>query len=379
MTAAYPNITSLSLRKCVAKISRPEDVGWILRGAQRGGGGETISSVDLEGCDAAVSDADIPALLDAFSPLTALTDVALGKCPRLTDKGIAAVAAHPMAASLEDISVAGCAPGITAAGLAALTSGKAGAWPKLRRLDVSGCTGIKGSVALPPRLTVSSLRAMYLPALTALTVLLPAAAPLEQLLVSECRSLKSLSVSSKRLKLLNAAGCKQLTHLELHCAGLDTLILQHCSHLAAPIAFICPGLRSELIVNGCTSLTTSALSAMVNGSPELCRLRADGCASLDGDLVLSSRALREVSVEGCARLDGLRVAAPLQALSARACRNLTAVWLYDIVTDGVLRVDVRNCSLLKRLVGVRAAALEGRLSLDMAGCTSLLKCDDNDS
>jgi hypothetical protein len=52
------------------------------------------------------------------------------------------------------------------------------------------------------------------------------------------------------------------------------------------------GLRTELIVNGCTSLTTSALSGMVNGSPKLRRLRADGCASLDGELGLSSRALR---------------------------------------------------------------------------------------
>ena len=38
---------------------------------------------------------------------------------------------------------------------------------------------------------------------------------------------------------------------------------------------------------------------------------------------------------------------------------------------GPVRVDVRNCSSLERLVGVRAAATEGRLSVDLRGCTSL--------
>ena len=38
---------------------------------------------------------------------------------------------------------------------------------------------------------------------------------------------------------------------------------------------------------------------------------------------------------------------------------------------GPVRVDVRNCSSLERLVGVRTAATEGRLSVDLRGCTSL--------
>ena len=36
-----------------------------------------------------------------------------------------------------------------------------------------------------------------------------------------------------------------------------------------------------------------------------------------------------------------------------------------------IRVDLRNCSSLERLVGVRAAATEGRLTVDLRGCTSL--------
>jgi hypothetical protein len=153
---------------------------------------------------------------------------------------------------------------------------------------------------------------------------------------------------------------------------------------------------------------------MVSKSPKLRRLRADGCASLDGELHLSSRALREVTVEGCARLQVLRVAAPVRSLDAKGCKGLTAVWLEDppppppppeasaddeggsggggggglveekkrgddddegeeedVVTDDVLRLDLRNCSSLVRLVGVRVAALEGKLRVRLSGCTSL--------
>jgi hypothetical protein len=43
----------------------------------------------------------------------------------------------------------------------------------------------------------------------------------------------------------------------------------------------------------------------------------------------------------------------------------------ETVADGALRLDLRNCSSLVRLVGVRAAALEGRLFVDLTGCASL--------
>jgi hypothetical protein len=43
----------------------------------------------------------------------------------------------------------------------------------------------------------------------------------------------------------------------------------------------------------------------------------------------------------------------------------------DVVTDDVLRLDLRNCSSLVRLVGVRVAALEGKLRVRLSGCTSL--------
>ena len=55
-----------------------------------------------------------------------LTSLILAKCPRLTDKGLAALAAHPAAAALEHLSVAGCAPGVTSAGAASLLSGRSG-------------------------------------------------------------------------------------------------------------------------------------------------------------------------------------------------------------------------------------------------------------
>ena len=39
--------------------------------------------------------------------------------------------------------------------------------------------------------------------------------------------------------------------------------------------------------------------------------------------------------------------------------------------SGRLTVELRNCGALTRIVGVRAAALEERLSLDVVGCGSL--------
>ena len=116
----------------------------------------------------------------------------------------------------------------------------------------------------------------------------------------------------------------------------------------------------------------------------------------------ASRALEEVSAEGCARLTGIRIAAPLRILEAKACKSLASVWIepppergaddeaededVDVDDDedakekagrdegsnpGRLRVDLRNCAALVRLVGVRTAALEGRLEVDLAGCASL--------
>jgi hypothetical protein len=208
-------------------------------GGGGGGGGIHIGGIHIGGGGGRPSASAAAAAASTTTSPGGLTGLSLARCPRLTDKGLAALAAHPAAAALDSLSVAGCT--VTALGLAALLSGRSGGWPRLSRLDVSGCTAIKGAVALPPLLTVSSLRVMYLPALTALTVQLPPMAPLERLFVSECRSLHMLHVSTPRLKFLNAGQCKQLTRLELHCKGLDTLILQHCSDLAAPVSFTCPG------------------------------------------------------------------------------------------------------------------------------------------
>jgi hypothetical protein len=102
-------------------------------------------------------------------------------------------------------------------------------------------------------------------------------------------------------------------------------------------------------------------------------------------------------MDGCIRLGGLRLAAPVRTLEAKNCKALAAVWIEDppsaaaeeeedeegdeggrggdgggdVNNKGPVRVDVRNCSSLERLVGVRAAAMEGRLSVDLRGCTSL--------
>jgi hypothetical protein len=202
--------------------------------------------------------------------------------------------------------------------------------------------------------------------------------------------LTSLHVSAASLKRLNASQCKRLSRLELHCLSLEALNLQHCSSLTGPLAFNCRGLSEELNVSGCVSLRTEALRAMAAGSPALLRFRMEGCASLEGELLFASRALREVVADGCGRLVSLRIAAPVTRVSARRCKSLTAVWIEpppDLEEGGdgdgdhdagpisvsihSLRLDLRNCVSLTRLVGIRAAALEGRLDADLVGCLSL--------
>ena len=129
------------------------------------------------------------------------------------------------------------------------------------------------------------------------------------------------------METINASQCKRLDRLELHCARLRALVLQHCASLVAPTAFACPALSEELNVNGCASLTASALERMSRAAPKLAsrsskRVRVDG-----GELSIASRALEEVSAEGCARLTGIRIAAPLRILEAKACKSLASAWI----------------------------------------------------
>lgn len=393
---AYPNLESISLRRCAKKdgcLRDVSDVFRVLRAAASGPAARTLRSIDLEGCD--VADADVVALLETFATFPGpegaaeypISELKLGKCARVTDKALAALAAHPAGRALRSVSVAGTA--VTAAGAkAALGGGAAGGFPLLERFDFSGCLDAKGAVALPPLATVASLRALYLPALTALTAQLPRHAGLIEMHVSQCVNLTSLHVSAASLRRLNASQCKRLSRLELHCASLEALNLQHCAALTGPLAFACRGLTEELNVSGCVSLRTEAACAMAAGAPALRRTRMEGCASLEGELAFASRALREVVADGCGRLESLRIAAPVARVSARRCKSLTAVWIepppepeeggdgdgdFDAgppVSDS-LRLDLRNCAALTRLVGIRAAALEGRLDADLVGCLSL--------
>ena len=395
---AYPNLESVSLRRCAKKhgcLRDVSDVFRVLRAAASGPAARTLRSIDLEGCD--VADADVVALLETFATFPGpegtaeypISELKLGKCARVTDKALAALAAHPAGRALRSVSVAGTA--VTAAGAKAALGGvAAGGFPLLERFDFSGCLDAKGAVALPPLATVKALRALYLPALTALTAQLPNHAGLVEMHVSQCVNLTSLHVSAASLKRLNASQCKRLSRLELHCLSLEALNLQHCSSLTGPLAFNCRGLSEELNVSGCVSLRTEAARLMAAGAPALLRFRMEGCASLEGELLFASRALREVVADGCGRLVSLRIAAPVTRVSARRCKSLTAVWIepppdleeggdgdgdHDATPISVsmhsLRLDLRNCVSLTRLVGIRAAALEGRLDADLVGCLSL--------
>ena len=395
LARSYPLITSLSLRKLRGVIKNPTDVYRILRGAAAGPAVCTIVSVDLEGLDAAMSDKDLPGVLDCG--LDAVTDLNVGKCQRVSDKGITALSRHRRGGDLAGLSLAGCSPGVTNDGLEALLRGKADGFPGLKRVDVSGCMGIRGAATIPPRTAATSLRMLNVSNITELHVKLTVDAPLEHLSVSQCGSLRVLCVSATRLERVNASMCKSLRRLELRCERLDSFVAQHCAELADVREFYCPRLASELNVIGCKSLTTATLASMLNDAPRLRVLRAEGCVGLEGELVVASRSLECVQMDGCIRLGGLRLAAPVRTLEAKNCKVLAAVWIEDppaaaaaeeedeegeegggggdgggdVNNKGPVRVDVRNCSSLERLVGVRAAATEGRLSVDLRGCTSL--------
>ena len=156
---AYPNLESVSLRRCAKKhgcLRDVSDVFRVLRAAASGPAARTLRSIDLEGCD--VADADVVALLETFATFPGpegaaeypISELKLGKCARVTDKALAALAAHPAGRALRSVSVAGTA--VTAAGAkAALGGGAAGGFPLLERFDFSGCLDAKGAVALPPR------------------------------------------------------------------------------------------------------------------------------------------------------------------------------------------------------------------------------------
>ena len=389
LAGAYPLITYLSLRKTRGVVRDPADVRRILVGAAAGPAVCTITSVDLEGLDAAVADKDLPGVLDCG--LDAVTELNVGRCARVTDKGVFALAQHRRGGDLRGLSLAGCSPGVTADGLEALLRGKSGGFPEMRRVDVSGCMGIRGSVTVPPRTVATSLRMLNVASLTELHAKLTADAPLENLSVSQCGTLRVLCVSAPRLERVNASMCKSLRRLELRCERLDSAVLQHCAELTDVREFRCPSLASELNVTGCKSLTTTTLTSMLRETPRLRALRAEGCVALEGELAASNRCLEVVQMDGCSRIGGVRLAAPVRTLVAKNCKALAAVWIEDppppeedVEEEGrggeggeerwknqSIRVDLRNCSSLERLVGVRAAATEGRLTVDLRGCTSL--------
>jgi hypothetical protein len=398
LVSAYPNLNSVSLKRCVYVENKPagsrgcvrdvHDVFRVLRAASAGPAGHTITSIDLEACD--VRDGDVAAVLELFQKhedgklVFLISELKLGKCALVTDKALVQLATHPAGLVLRSLSVAGTQ--VTSSGARIVLGGRAaGGLPNLESFDFSGCVAAKGSIALPPLLTIKSLRALYLPGITAVTVQLPKDSNLLSMHISQCVSLSALHVSAGSLRKLNASQCKNLTLLEMHCAGLTSLNLQHCVSLTSPLTFVCPQL-TELNVSGCVTLQTHALRAMAAAARQSLEcVKCGGCVSMQGELVFSSRVLARIIVDGCARVTGLRVAAPVQKLSARRCKNLAVVWI-DPVPEreegeepGVeeppgltwLKLDLRNCVALRRLVGLRSRALEGKLAIDLAGCDSL--------
>ena len=194
---AYPNLESVSLRRCARGRLRysASDVFRVLRAAASGPAARTLRSVDLEGCD--VADADVVALLETFATPS-------GPAGR---RGVVHLRAQAREVRSRDRQGAGRARRAsrgarTAVGIRRRHGGHrggregrprgrgAGGLPLLERFDFSGCLDAKGALALPPLMTAKALRAAYLPALTALTAQLPKHAGLASLHVSQCVNLR---------------------------------------------------------------------------------------------------------------------------------------------------------------------------------------------
>ena len=147
MAAAYPNVTSISFRRCARRVSTASDIARVLRAASAGPGG--LHRVrGPRGMRSGRARRGFGRPRRRRGRGRPITELKLSKCAGVTDKSVAALAAHAGAEALTSLSPAGTST--TELGLA--TASARTARFQTRSTDASGCAGIKGSVALPPLL-----------------------------------------------------------------------------------------------------------------------------------------------------------------------------------------------------------------------------------
>ena len=234
---------------------------------------------------------------------------------------------------LEEIKIVGTE--VTTRGVGELLRGSTRA-PSLMVLDVSRCPRVAGEALVPgPNSLLRVLRASGCPALRYITLQLPSVSQLKELVLSDCKSLRDVTImSAPALEDLNISGCSQLISLTLRCPNLRRLRASGCSRLqlweGGPAGGDIGGLEcsnlKELNFFGCRSLESAGLEAILPSLTAVEVLDFTGCTSLSRLVVMQGVGLPElkkVLLDGCAVIRQIALEAPgLAELSAKSCPRL---------------------------------------------------------
>lgn len=246
-------------------------------------------------------------------------------------------AAAAAACGLEEIKLVGT--GVTTRGVGELLRGSTRA-PSLLTLDVSRCQKIAGDALVPgPNSLLRVLRASGCPAIRSVTLQLPSSSQLRELVLSDCKSLKDVTIlSAPLLEELNLSGCAQLTSLSLRCPNLRRLRVSGCTRLhlwgggAAGGGLDCPNLEEGNFF-GCRSLDSAGIELVLPSLTAVQVLDFTGCVALSRLVAVQGAGLRQLKkllVDGCAVLRQVSVAAPsLLEMSAKACPRLMVSYSYS--------------------------------------------------
>lgn len=335
----------------------------------------------------------------APAPLPNVRELSAARAP-LTSAALVSLARHQApggggGGGLESLSLNECL-GLRDDGVRALFAEGAPSRAALRRLDVSGCPQLTTAALRPlhTALALRSLRAANLPGLRGdLALLLPegggAASLLEELDLSGSTGLGgTLTLSAPRLRVLNVRGCRRLARLQARLPALERLLAGDCPFLASieglpavaaagaagPEAppmqqlrpFFAPQLR-EAELRGCASLGDAAARAALlsDGTGRApCLERADLSATSINvlDLLPENLAprLERLNVSGCRQLVRLAAGgARLLELRAGNCGRLASLTLLAPVSRGLEVLQLSNCADLSAVaVGRRRGSSE---------------------
>ncbi|KAK9836189.1 hypothetical protein WJX81_007802 [Elliptochloris bilobata] len=288
---------------------------------------------------------------------------------------------------------------LSAAGCIGLTLSMVRGFPALREANFSNCDSLAPATAVP--------------ALESWTLL-------EELILDNCISMMSVTLSLPRLRVLSLRGCRALAQVDVRCGGLEALHLgsasagtaaQHCGASALKcvvlasnaltairwrgflalemLALACTRL-AEVEISDCDSLSDGALVAFGDrgsrapgslpgsGCPNLRALRLENCEALAA-FELHSTSLQRLSIVACKGVRLLRLACPaLRQLVLEECDQLQRAVLRPVGVEALALGTCPSLAALElaapcmRLLDIRGCGVLAELSLN---CPSLAILD----